>query len=314
MLIRQETEDLERFGRSLKVRVISGICFTLFMMGIVWLGGPVLAVCLCVISIMGYLELTKATGVRHTHDTPKEGEANEATKQKKDQITGFEIVTSIFIVLYFLLIYLFQNATYYLVLFALLLVGHMLIYVFRFPKYEAHQVMFSYFSFLYGPVMLSFILMTRLLSNQLDTEAYNIGFFAVWMILISAWGSDTCAYFAGVALGKHKIAPILSPKKTVEGCIGGILGSSFFGYLYGNILVNNGIIPTENIWIFVALGLFGSVAGQIGDLAASAIKRNYKIKDYGKCIPGHGGVMDRFDSVIFTSPLIYTLVVIFILR
>lgn len=279
------------------------------MMGIVWVGGPILAIALCIIAIMGYLELSKATQVRKNNLSE-----NEQSDKSGNKITGFEITSCVFIVLYYAVIYFFQNPTYYLLVLALLLVGHMLIYVFTFPKYDAMQVMHSFFSVLYAPVMLSFILMTRLLSNEMDTEQYIIGFYAVWMILISAWGSDTCAYFAGVTLGKHKITPILSPKKTIEGCIGGVIGSSFFGFLYGNILFNNAVIGKELIWIFIALGFFGSIAGQIGDLAASAIKRNYNIKDYGKCIPGHGGVMDRFDSVIFTSPLIYTLVVIFLIK
>lgn len=267
------------------------------MMGLVWIGGPVLAVSLCIIAIMGYLELTKATKVR-----------------VDDKITGFEITSCVFIVLYYASIFFLRDSKYYMLLLAILLIAHMLVYVFRFPKYEASSVMNSYFAFLYAPVMLSFILMTRLLSNEMDTDKYIIGFYAVWMILISAWGSDTCAYFAGVTLGKHKITPVLSPKKTIEGCIGGVIGTSFFGFLYGLILKNNQIIDVNLIWVFVLLGFCGSIAGMIGDLAASGIKRNYGIKDYGKVIPGHGGVMDRFDSVIFTSPLIYTLVVIFIVK
>lgn len=297
------TEDLERYKRAvglevagLKVRVISGICFALLMMGMVWLGGPLLAIGMCMISIIGYLELAKATKVR----------------EENSKISGFEIVSCVFIVLYYLTIYFQLQPILFILILGLLMISHMLIYVFSFPKFDATQVMHSCFSVLYAPVMLAFILMTRMLSNQLDTQNQIIGFYAVWMILISAWGSDTCAYFAGVLLGKHKITPKLSPKKTVEGCIGGVLGTSFFGFLYGLILKNNGVITSSYIWVFVLLGFGGSIAGQIGDLAASGIKRNYGIKDYGKCIPGHGGVMDRFDSVIFTAPLIYGLVVLFL--
>ena len=280
----------------MKVRIISGLCFALSMMGIVWIGGPILAIAMCIISIIGYLELAKATKVR----------------KEESKISGFEITSCVFIVLYYAAIYFQFQPILLLLLLGLLMIFHMLIYVFSFPKFDASEVMHSCFSVLYAPVMLSFILMTRMLSNQLDTQTHIIGFYAVWMILISAWGSDTCAYFAGVLLGKHKITPKLSPKKTVEGCIGGVVGTSFFGFLYGLILKNNGIIASDYIWVFVLLGFGGSIAGQIGDLAASGIKRNYGIKDYGKVIPGHGGVMDRFDSVIFTAPLIYGLVMLFL--
>ncbi len=110
----------------------------------------------------------------------------------------------------------------------------------------------------------------------------------------------------GRALGKHKMAPILSPHKTIEGAIGGVCGSVllcvltavFIHYLY----------PEENLyWQFALIGVCGALLSMVGDLAASAIKRNHNIKDYGNCIPGHGGIMDRFDSTIFTAPIIYYL-------
>ena len=175
---------------------------------------------------------------------------------------------------------------------------------------------YAYFSFVYVTVMLGFILLTRnfTAAGSLDKEGsfYNTGFFAAWMIFISAWGSDTCAYFAGVALGKHKAFPKLSPKKSVEGCIGGVVGSGIFGLLYAMILNGVGRGFPGMYWVFPLLGVAGSIIGQIGDLSASAIKRDMKIKDYGHVIPGHGGILDRFDSIIFTAPMIYLLVILFI--
>ena len=112
--------------------------------------------------------------------------------------------------------------------------------------------------------MMSFIFQTRI---------SNDGAYTVWLIFISAWGCDTCAYLVGRAIGKHKMTPVLSPKKSIEGAVGGIIGSALIGALYGTIF-----------------------------------KRQYQIKDYGNLIPGHGGIMDRFDSIIFTAPLIYILV------
>jgi phosphatidate cytidylyltransferase len=109
--------------------------------------------------------------------------------------------------------------------------------------------------------------------------------------------------------GKHKMAPVLSPKKTIEGAVGGLLGSAVCSVILAYILKM--MYPGEDFRIqFLIIGVCGALISMIGDLAASAIKRNHNIKDYGNLIPGHGGIMDRFDSIIFTAPLIYILGVI----
>jgi phosphatidate cytidylyltransferase len=180
------------------------------------------------------------------------------------------------------------------------LIAVMFVYVFGFPKFNANQVMNTYFSFVYCPVMLSFIFLTRQLEN---------GIYLVWMIFISSWISDTCAYVVGVMIGKHKLAPVLSPKKSIEGSVGGILGAAIVGAIFGAYLDNALGLNDFNI-ILAIVGGVGSVISQVGDLAASAIKRNHDIKDYGKLIPGHGGIMDRFDSVIFTAPITYFMIIL----
>ena len=126
--------------------------------------------------------------------------------------------------------------------------------------------------------------------------------FYFWMLFVCAWGSDTGAYFAGRAFGKHKLAPVLSPKKTVEGFIGGIL--SCVALSIGLYFLVFGHAPGNWLKLIAAAVLF-SVAGVIGDITASYIKRAAGIKDYGKLMPGHGGVMDRFDSVLFIAPIMY---------
>ena len=108
------------------------------------------------------------------------------------------------------------------------------------------------------------------------------------------------------------MTPKLSPKKSVEGAVGGVAGSALVGGLYGYFLVENVVSGQEITWIFVVISAAGAMISQVGDLAASAIKRNHEIKDYGHLIPGHGGIMDRFDSVIFTAPMIYALAVLLI--
>jgi len=123
---------------------------------------------------------------------------------------------------------------------------------------------------------------------------------------VAAWMTDTFAFFFGYFFGKHKLAPVISPKKTVEGALGGILGSILMMLLYA-FIIEKVFTPHPDYFLFGVIGLFGSLAAQLGDLSMSVIKRNYGIKDYGTIMPGHGGVLDRFDSVLFAAPLIETL-------
>ena len=121
----------------------------------------------------------------------------------------------------------------------------------------------------------------------------------VWLIFITAFGTDTMAYFTGYAIGKHKLAPKISPKKTIEGSIGGILGSVLLCGLFGYFVIPSLLLHC------IMIGILGGVISQFGDLTASIFKRKMGIKDYGNLIPGHGGILDRFDSVLFTAPMIY---------
>jgi len=130
----------------------------------------------------------------------------------------------------------------------------------------------------------------------IDQSEYSV---LIWLVLLTAFGTDSMAYFTGYLLGKNKLCPKISPKKTVEGAIGGIIGSivlcGLFGYFMAGDLITDCII----------IGFAGSIISQFGDLTASVFKRKMGIKDYGNLIPGHGGVLDRFDSVLFTAPLVY---------
>ena len=104
------------------------------------------------------------------------------------------------------------------------------------------------------------------------------------------------------------MTPKLSPKKSVEGAVGGVAGAALAGALYGYLVVESVVSEQQITWIFALISGIGAMISQIGDLAASAIKRNHNIKDYGKLIPGHGGILDRFDSIIFTAPVVYYLI------
>ena len=126
----------------------------------------------------------------------------------------------------------------------------------------------------------------------------------VWLVIITAFGTDICAYFAGVLMGKHKLCPKISPKKTWEGAIGGIIGSVVLCGLFGFFFARPVLIHC------IIIGVLGSIISMFGDLTASIFKRKMGIKDYGNLIPGHGGILDRFDSVLFTGPFVYYYVTI----
>lgn len=125
--------------------------------------------------------------------------------------------------------------------------------------------------------------------------------------LVAAFCSDSLALFAGMLFGKHKLAPHASPKKTVEGAIGGLVGGMVGMVLFRIIFACCTGQKLDIIWC-LALGLIGAALGQLGDLSFSIIKRQYGIKDYGHLLPGHGGVLDRFDSVIFAAPVIWMII------
>ena len=167
----------------------------------------------------------------------------------------------------------------------------MTIYVVTFPKYGTEQITVAFFGIFYVGIMFSYLYQVREMPD---------GKYLVWLILLSSWGCDTCAYCVGMLIGKHKMAPILSPKKSVEGAVGGVVGAALLGVIYA--------AATQGPMLeYAVICAVGALISMVGDLAASAIKRNQGIKDYGKLIPGHGGILDRFDSVIFTAPVIFFL-------
>ncbi|RRD94050.1 phosphatidate cytidylyltransferase [Clostridiales bacterium COT073_COT-073] len=172
-------------------------------------------------------------------------------------------------------------------------------YVLLYPKIELRHVFINIVGFLYIPYMLMHILLIR--------EGLAHGKVLVWLVLLIAFSSDTFAYFSGVTLGKHKLAPILSPKKTIEGAVGGIAGSILICLLYGVFLEWKEffVLPKEAYFSLAALGFLGSLFSQVGDLVGSAIKRETGIKDFGNLIPGHGGILDRLDSILFVAPFVY---------
>jgi len=159
-------------------------------------------------------------------------------------------------------------------------------------------------------VLAVMILVPQAMTTMVRMERYDSenGLFLLIMGLCGAWIADTGAYFTGVAIGKHKLCPEISPKKTIEGLVGGIVTTAVvyavaFSVYYG--------FTAKRAVIACATGIVCAVIGTVGDLSASMVKRQIGFKDYGKIMPGHGGLMDRFDSVLFVLPTFYAFIAIF---
>ena len=264
-------------------RLISGILLLAFTFVTMFFGGQLLLVTLFMISLLGLYELYK---VMKFEDTPLACVGYLGAfawylniDTKPNVILDIKVPE--------------------LMIFSIVVVAALLVFVVKYPKYSANQLFSTIFGIFYIPVMISFIFKTR--------ETIAFGQWLAWMVYVSSWGSDTCAYAVGRLFGRHNLAPSLSPKKSIEGSVGGIIGSALIGVIFG-LIMSNFTGKSENlIIIFAVIGGLGSVISQIGDLAASGIKRNYDIKDYGHIIPGHGGILDRYDSIIITAPIVYFL-------
>ena len=255
-----------------RTRLISGIVLVLIALVVIITGGPVLAATLFIISEIGVFELYRVLKVQDAGFSPLAA-------------VGYLGTAAYYAIVFF------AGSAYTMTVLLATLILCMGVYVFTYPRYRSDQVTGAFFGVVYVAVMLSFIFLTRNLPE---------GKFIVWLIFLCSWGCDTCAYCVGMLIGKHKMAPVLSPKKSVEGGIGGVVGAALLGAIYA------AAIKGPMVEYAVICGI-GALISMVGDLAASAIKRNQGIKDYGKLIPGHGGILDRFDSVIFTAPVIYYL-------
>lgn len=176
------------------------------------------------------------------------------------------------------------------------------------------DVSFVAVSSLFVPFAFTRLIYFRDIAEYYPDKGYTNahGIFLILFILFSACMTDTCAYFAGSLLGKHKLCPKISPKKTIEGAIGGVIGcviaNTVLYAVYSNFIFEN---SANNYPSIIVASVITSIVGMCGDLTASLIKRNYGIKDFGNLIPGHGGIMDRFDSIMFVSAAFYAVFNIF---
>ena len=272
---------LSKFAnKSFVTRTLSGIVLVALMLATIIPGGMILFVANMLISLVGVYELYRVLGI----------------EKKLPGITGYIAVISYYAILYL------GKTEHMMTLMIVFLIALLAQYVFRFPEYKTEEISNAIMCMLYAGVMLSFLYRVRSGDN---------GMYTVWLIFLCSWGSDTCAYLAGVAFGKHKMAPVLSPKKSIEGAVGGVIGAAALGVIYAAVFSDKIQMSVNPMFAFAVICGVGALISMVGDLAASAIKRNHDIKDYGNLIPGHGGVMDRFDSVIYVAPIIWILLLFF---
>ena len=272
-----------------RTRLISGIVLILLAFGLLYTGGIVLAAGLLVISLVGTFELNRIL-------------YREENGRALPALCGYLAVTAYYWYDIYACLALppFTRDMFSMLVLAVFLILLMSVYVFTYPRWHANQVMGTFFGVFYVAVMLNCILRVRLL---------NHGVYLVWLVFLGSWGCDTLAYCSGMLFGRHKMAPVLSPKKTVEGAVGGVAGAALLGAVYGFAV--SGPLQEKSLAVeFALICAVSALVSMVGDLAASAIKRNFDVKDYGTLIPGHGGILDRFDSVIFIAPVIYYLCLI----
>ncbi len=264
----------EKKMSSFITRLISGIILVLCAVVIVPMGGLPLFLLTFIISMIGLFELYRVFGI----------------EKRSLGLVGYLTTISYYVIVWF------SKDEYFTLMIVLSLMALMAFYVITYPTYKISTVAKAFMSVCYAGIMMSYLYQTRVMPD---------GAYLVWLIFLASWGSDTCAYCAGMLFGKHKMTPVLSPKKTVEGAIGGVLGAALLGFVYATIFRNRfTFVINPGATSAIACSI-GALISMVGDLTASGIKRDYSVKDYGTLIPGHGGIMDRFDSLIFTAPAVF---------
>lgn len=249
--------------KDLSKRTFSGLIGLILLIYIVLSGGYLLYFSIYILSLVGLREFYKAI---------------ENIEIKPVYLVGYLGSTGLFIN--------FMTQNKYLGIMITSLIISLLILIVINKSVSIQDISITIFGIYYIPFLLYHII-------YLENTKY------IWLVFIIAFGTDTFAYISGNIFGKNKLCPSISPKKTIEGSIGGIVGSTSLLIIYSMYYDLN------PLWKMIILSIICSIASQLGDLTASKIKRVSGIKDYGFIMPGHGGVLDRFDSIIFTAPIIY---------
>jgi len=270
---RSRVESIRAENSSLKTRIWTGVIGLPLLIIILYLGGFVLVIGVSVLAFVGTMEYTRAI--------------NRLIRPKINVI--LMIFLSIMLMVTIKLDYYF--------LMPVLLVAVIIIFCYEILSGHVgiQRSSATLMGLIYVPIMFGHLFLF---------ETINKGVYYMWLIFVIAFTTDTAAYFVGKSIGNRKIAPLISPKKTIAGSVGGVVIAALSTILYGTILSSyfSFVLPW---YLYLIVGVFGSIAGQCGDLTASMIKRKAKIKDFGTILPGHGGILDRFDSILFIIPLIY---------
>lgn len=265
----------------MKTRIISGAVLLIALIPTLLIGGYITGGILTIVSLIGIYELLRVFKIEKSLPA---------------------IIAYVACVIYYFNLVSSLDGQYSFMILLLAFIALLVCFVIKYPKIKTNELAFAFMALIYAGVLLSYVYNIRALDD---------GIYLVWMIFIASWICDTCAYFSGVFLGKHKAFPVLSPKKTWEGCIGGVLGSGLVSLIFTIIFKDQLTIFDNPFLALPIISMISAILSMFGDLAASAIKREFGIKDYSNLIPGHGGIMDRFDSVIFVSPIIYYLITFF---
>jgi phosphatidate cytidylyltransferase len=277
------------------------------LLAVVYAGGWCLQLLLLGLSLIGLSEFYNAM----SGNLPlAPNNADNWRSAAKNAFAGFAGSTNyigfIFAIVYYILIPNIGSNSYFFILITLIITLSLVAMVVFHSKINIIDCAVTLFGFFYVAFLLSFIYLIRM---------HSYGAFFVWLVFICAFGSDSFAYFAGKAIGKRKMTPNLSPNKTVEGAVAGVAGAGLLAIVYGACMGRFLLADEINIVIYCAIiGISGAAFSIFGDLAASAVKRFTGIKDFGKIFPGHGGILDRFDSVIFAAPMVYMVMILLIER
>lgn len=259
----------------LKVRLLSAIIGAVFVIGIIFAPVNVFNIGIAAVCFLSLYELY-----------------NAFNKEKKWQIIITQYLAAVALIfIYSKGIYAGEVvplifAVYIMVLFVCAVIWN--------EKIKFRDVELSVFSLIYGVLLILHLLRIRQMPE---------GKLLIFLPLLGAWMPDTFAYFSGLLFGKRKLIPSISPNKTVAGSVGAVLGCVFMFLIYGVICKNLGF--TVNYLNLVILSIICGVMSQFGDLSASIMKRQYDIKDFGNLLPGHGGILDRIDSLVFIAPIVY---------
>ena len=253
--------------KSLLIRTISGVAIVIITVFAIYLGR---------IYLSGFVFLLSIIGIHEFYDAVR----NIGVKPVK--IAGY--ISCIGFLLSSLGIKWIKASNIFITIIIFLLVY----YFIKKKEFRLADIAITFFSIFYIPFLLQHIIYLR---DDIH----------IWLVFLIAWGTDTFAYVFGMLFGRHKLCPNLSPKKTIEGSLGGILGAVGITYMFARYF------NLEPYFLYLFITFLGSIIAQIGDLTASKIKRITGIKDFGFIMPGHGGILDRFDSILFIAPYTYYL-------